>query len=84
MTEATPSKVELTLTPDASGSQLIINGMDISNKAYKVEIVAEVGKPTAVTVYMHLLDVTALGDTWVQYITTPRKARPVGDDEGTP
>jgi len=84
MSESTPRKVELHLTPTAVDSRLIVNGMDISNMVYKVEIVAEVGKPTEMTIYTHLLDVTALGDTWVQYIASPRGIAPVGDDEGTP
>lgn len=80
MSEPTPVKVNLHLTPNGTGSTLIVGGVDISNRVYKVEIVAEVGKPTNVTVYAHLIDVTALGDTWAQYIASPREVKRVDDD----
>lgn len=76
MTIPMESKVELHLAPNGAGCKLLVDDVDISSRTYKVEIVAEVGEPTKVIFYTHLPDVTALGDTWVQYIATPRFAPP--------
>lgn len=79
MSEPILSKVDLTLGKTSTDCRIVVNGVDISNRTYKVEVVAEVGELTKVIIHTQMLDVTALGDAYVQYTITPREAKPVND-----
>jgi len=63
-----PSKclVEIELKDDGQG-RIVVDGHDLSNKAYKVELVGHVGEPTEVVLYMRCVEIKVLASAWITH-----------------
>lgn len=58
--------VEINLRPNGTGT-VVVDGHDLSNRVYKVELVAEAGKPNEVVLYLRTVEVKVMGSAWVSH-----------------
>lgn len=58
--------IELDLTPAGNGT-IKVDGYDISNRIYKVELMAQAGKVTEVTMHFRAAEVKVIGSAWVTH-----------------
>lgn len=68
MSQVKEYPVEVHLLPGGQG-RVIVDGRDISHRAYKIEIACEVGKPTKAVVTFLGVEVAMIGSAWVEFQT---------------
>lgn len=86
MSERTKQQqVEITLFPNSTGT-VVVDGHDLSNRVFKVELVAEAGKPNEVVLHMRAVEVKVMGSAWVSHkmlMLDPDTASESPDEEET-